>query len=79
DKPFFIACGFFRPHVPCVAPKKYFDMYPPNMLKLPKEPEGHLESVPKVALTTDPLNYGLKNDQLLDFTQSYFASVSFMD
>jgi uncharacterized sulfatase len=79
EKPFFIACGFFRPHVPCVAPQKYFDMYPTNKLTLPKEPEGHLDAVPKVALTTTPLNYGLKREQLLDFLQSYFASVTFMD
>lgn len=79
DKPFFIACGFFRPHVPCVAPKKWFDMYPPDKIALPKEPDGHLDAVPKVALTTQPLNYGLKPEQLQDFTQSYFASVSFMD
>jgi uncharacterized sulfatase len=79
DKPFFIACGFFRPHVPCVAPQKYFDMYPVSKLALPKEPEGHLDAVPKVALTTTPLNYGLKNEQLLDFLQAYFASATFMD
>jgi len=79
DKPFFLGCGFFRPHVPCVAPKKYFDMYPREKLQLPKEPAEHLANIPPVALTTKPANYGLKTEQLQEFLQGYFASISFAD
>jgi iduronate 2-sulfatase len=35
DSPFFLACGFWRPHLPFVAPKKYWDLYPESEVKLP--------------------------------------------
>ncbi len=50
DKPFFMAVGFTRPHLPFNAPKKYWDLYPENEIKLsdnPLVPDG----APKEALT----------------------------
>ncbi len=35
DKPFFLACGFYRPHLPFVAPMKYWDLYPTDTIRLP--------------------------------------------
>jgi len=38
DKPFFLACGFVRPHVPLVAPAKYFDLYDRDGMEAPEVP-----------------------------------------
>lgn len=35
DQPFFLAVGFYKPHLPFVAPEKYWDLYPPESISLP--------------------------------------------
>lgn len=79
DHPFFIACGFFRPHVPCIASENYFAMYPLEKIQLPEEPAGHFAGIPTIALTVKPLNYGLDSEKLRIFTRAYHASTSLMD
>ena len=79
EGPFFIACGFFRPHVPCAASRNYFDLYPLDQIRLPHEPADHIAGIPPIALTVKPLNYGLDDDKLKIFTRAYFASTSLMD
>jgi len=79
-KPFFMGVGFFRPHYPMVAPKKFFDMYPLEKMKVPPLIEGDLDDIPRAA-------YGIQNGELLNKTengrrgmwQAYYASVTFMD
>jgi iduronate 2-sulfatase len=45
--PFFLAVGFVRPHVPFVAPKKYFDLYPWEQMRLPEKLPGDWDDIPK--------------------------------
>jgi iduronate 2-sulfatase len=78
DKPFFIACGFYRPHVPDISIKKWFDLYPFEKITLPKEPD-HVSGIPEIALTVKPANFGLPSEKLRLFKQAYFAATSFVD
>ncbi|MEM0895633.1 MAG: sulfatase [Verrucomicrobiota bacterium] len=81
DEPFFIAAGFFRPHTPFVAPRKYFEMYPLAHMKLPFAPAGDRDDVPTAAFAHNcPIpHYGLDEPTLLKALQAYYACVSFID
>ncbi len=49
DEPFFIAAGFYKPHCPWITPKKYFDMYKPDQMKLPEISEETPKLYPEPA------------------------------
>jgi uncharacterized sulfatase len=65
--------------VPCIAPKKYFDLYPIEQIQLPNNPPEHMKDIPEAALWTKPLNHGVAPDDRRRFTRGYYAAVSFMD
>ncbi len=79
-KPFFLACGFFRPHTPYVAPKKYFDLYPADKMKLAEVPEGHRKGHPAPAFGSHKKEQeALTDDLRRKALQAYHASTSHMD
>jgi arylsulfatase A-like enzyme len=85
DKPWFIACGFRLPHVPCYASQKWFDLYPMDKLIVPPVKEADRADLPKFAdyLTWKLPEPRLKTLRELDewkpLVRAYLASVSFMD
>jgi len=78
-KPFFMGVGFFRPHYPMVAPKKFFDMYPLEKMKIPPMIEGDMDDIPQAAYGNmgNGLNESEKGRR--GMWQAYYASVTFMD
>lgn len=86
DEPFFLAAGFFNPHCPYVAPKKYFDLYPINQITIPDldEAKRDLEDVPAMATMRDTKNwpYYFKDvtvEEARKCKQAYYATISFVD
>ncbi len=81
DKPFFLAVGFVRPHVPLVAPKKYFDTYDRNEMKAPVVPENDLNDVPGIirGYKANDKTYGVTPELHKGLLQAYYASISYMD
>jgi len=80
DKPFFLAVGLVRPHVPLVAPAKFFTPYPALQMILPKQVEGDWDDIPKRGISKNSkrsgLNTQLKKKKVL---QAYYAAVTYMD
>ena len=48
DQPFFLSLGFYKPHTPMTAPKRYFDQFDRDSLTLPTVLEGDLDDVPEI-------------------------------
>jgi uncharacterized sulfatase len=71
-KPFFVACGFRRPHLPWMVPKDYFESYAPANLPLPVRGD-----VPRSG--GDPQKLAASDDSRRAALRAYFACISFMD
>jgi iduronate 2-sulfatase len=86
DAPFFLACGFSKPHSPLVAPKEFFDKYPLEKITLPVDfaprptvPEGF----PKGSIRTNNADLFVRRDaspeEARAYIRAYLACVSYMD
>ena len=80
-EPFFLAVGFVRPHVPFVAPRKYFEPFKPyDKLPLPPKIPGDWDDIPKAGI-----NYKTSENMKMDIRRQkkavggYYACVAYMD
>lgn len=84
DQPFFLAVGFWKPHAPFNAPKKYWDLYERD--KLPAFNPARPAAAPEIAFhqSTEILGppEGQKQptaEQAAEMRHGYFAGISYMD
>ena len=87
DQPFFLAVGFLKPHLPFVAPQKYWDLYdrddiqlPPNY-KVPEDapPEAVHNSGELRAYHGIPAKGPVSDETARAMIHGYYACVSFVD
>lgn len=87
NQPFFMAVGFFKPHLPFIAPKRYWDLYDHEKIQLP-ETYHRPENAPNVAIH----NFGelrsyagipaagpVSDETARNLIHGYYACVSYTD
>ncbi|XP_046579995.1 iduronate 2-sulfatase-like [Haliotis rubra] len=94
ERPFFIAQGFHKPHLPFVAPQMFFDMYPESSIRLPANPYAP-DKMPDIAWTnytelrlyddiaklnlTGDINTTVPHDVILNLRRAYYSALSYTD
>jgi uncharacterized sulfatase len=78
-RPFFLGVGFYRPHTPYVAPRKYFEAYPFDRIQVAQNPVGDRDDIPRAALINRPEEQAMTDAQQREAIRAYDASVTFMD
>ena len=84
DKPFFLACGIYRPHLPWYVPEKYFDMYPLEDISIPELLENDTSDLGDRAkeLISRAGNYHknvIEAGKWKEAIRGYLASITFAD
>ena len=82
DRPFFLAVGLTKPHMPWAVPQRYFDRFPLASIELPPHLDGDLDDVPAVAR---PPRAARDHERILrsgrwkEAVQAYLAATAFAD
>ncbi len=84
-KPFFLAVGFLKPHVPLKAPKEFFDLYDPAAMQLPPDFDTEPRVIPGVPRDEFRQNLDMFTSRPFSVTdareamRAYYACTSYMD
>jgi len=87
DRPFFLAVGFLKPHLPFVAPKKYWDLYDPSEIELAANPFPPQDAPPMALHNFGELRYysdvpktgPVADEAARRLIHGYYACVSYVD
>jgi arylsulfatase A-like enzyme len=83
DRPFFLAVGLHKPHLPWNVPRKYFDLFPLESIQLPPYLESDLDDVPPAGIRmahpeTDHVPM-MKSGRWKEAVQAYLAAIAYTD
>jgi len=82
EKPFFLACGLYKPHLPFVVPREHYEPFPLESIERPVVQEGDIDDLPPAARKfLSPREHAkmLVNNQWERAIQSYLASILYTD
>ncbi|MDF2375198.1 MAG: sulfatase [Verrucomicrobiales bacterium] len=81
DKPFFLACGLYKPHLAFVAPRKYYEDFPLEDIELPPHLENDLDDIPEAGRKMNSKDHEkmVKNETWKLAIQSYLATCAYTD
>ena len=78
EHPFFLAVGFWKPHTPFNAPKKYWDLYERSAVPLPRNLQPP-RAVPPLAMTSARFDGEKESDLLREMHHGHLAAISYLD
>jgi uncharacterized sulfatase len=82
NRPWFLGLGYLRPHLPHVAPERFFDLYPLSAIQPVVNPAGDLDDIPlasEIAINTRARDMGMNETDKKEAIRAYYASISYMD
>ena len=79
---FFLAFGLYRPHVPFVTPKAYYDLHKKSDFTIPYYDDGYLKTIPEPAalsIRARKEQINIEKEKARYLKRAYYATTSFVD